>query len=269
MPKYQCPECKAVLQRENPVPEGKKIKCPKCDEIFKPKPMREAQEDPDKAKKKAKVAQKSKPADEDEEEGGSYGVVQEKEDTADEKKKKNVHYGTIRDKFKKSKRGPAMAKIVGVSNGMLLIGIVGALVSILVVMYGLWPFIFSEEIPRGGRMREKILIIVAAIFGFVCACSVCYGGSMFHDLRSYRWSMAAAIMCIVIGAGGLLTCVIVGIQMAGVAEEPIEYMLLLLGELVGAVAFLFSCTIGVKSLQHLKDDTMKEAFEETQEMKDY
>ena len=272
MPKYQCPECEAVLRRETPVPEGKKIRCPKCEFAFKPKPLRESEEDPDKAKKKAKVAQKSKPVDDDDEElGGSYEVVKEKEDTADEKKKKKVDYGSLRDKFKKTKRGPAMAKVVGTTNGMLLIGIVLAITSLIAVMGGLWPFIFTPDGqgPKGANLRVKLIIVFSGVVGFFYGGCVCYGGSKFHDLRSYSWSMAAAIMSVVLGIGGGIGLLITGISIYDQVDEGIVVMLFYMGMLLGLASAAFSCMIGVKSLGQLKDEDIKEAFVETSEMRDY
>lgn len=50
MPRYQCPECEAILKRDLAVPAGKKLKCPKCAFIFAPKALPEAVK-PEPAKK--------------------------------------------------------------------------------------------------------------------------------------------------------------------------------------------------------------------------
>ncbi len=34
--RIRCPECKATLQRTEPVPDGKKIRCPSCEAVFRP-----------------------------------------------------------------------------------------------------------------------------------------------------------------------------------------------------------------------------------------
>ena len=36
MHSYTCPKCKTILKRQEPVPPGKKMKCPKCQKIFAP-----------------------------------------------------------------------------------------------------------------------------------------------------------------------------------------------------------------------------------------
>ncbi len=270
MPKYQCPECEAILRRETAVPEGKKIKCPKCETLFKPKPMREAEEDRDKVKKKAKAAPKSASGDdEDDEEGGAYEVVS---DNKDEPKKKDVHYGSLRDKFKKSKRGPAMAVLCKLSNGMLLIGIATGIAGLIGVMMGLWPFIFSQEMPHGSK-RWNLLIQIAGCIGVFCygGC-ICYGGSKMHDLRSYGWSMAAAIMTAIYGVAGLGSTLYGGYTQYNDMEadgNPLFTMVLFLVVLALVAWSVFSCMIGIKSLARLKEESIKEGFEETREMRDY
>ncbi|MBV9123042.1 MAG: phosphohydrolase, partial [Planctomycetes bacterium] len=34
MPSYSCPECGAAIKSANPIPAGKKVKCPKCATVF-------------------------------------------------------------------------------------------------------------------------------------------------------------------------------------------------------------------------------------------
>src|SRR5262252_6562983 len=96
--KIICPECKKVLKPTKPLPEGKKVTCPKCGANFAAKepPPDPAARTPKKASaprptavKKAKEA--SKPIrpieqrrhnldeDEDEEEGGVYSFAEHAE----------------------------------------------------------------------------------------------------------------------------------------------------------------------------------------------
>src|SRR5947209_455540 len=99
--KLTCPECSAVLKPAKPVPEGKKIKCPKCGTIFearaednepqpvkpaaRPKPVPAAKKpsSPVTAQKKSAAPAKSKPAapakpkpayEEDDDDAGTYAV---------------------------------------------------------------------------------------------------------------------------------------------------------------------------------------------------
>jgi hypothetical protein len=211
MPKYQCPECEAILKRDTPVEEGKKIKCPKCELIFKAKAMRETKEELEEEEKKkaaAAAAQKKAAAatDDDEEVGGSYGIIKEEKGEGDSQLKKDLYFGSLRDKFEKSKRGPAMAETVRPSNFVLMQGFFDCAGGITLVIVGLWPFIFSEEPPTGTAARNRIFMIVGGVLLFGLGCVICYGASKLQDLESYNWAMTgcilAAISIVPTGAAG-------------------------------------------------------------------
>lgn len=232
MPKYQCPECEAILKRDTAVEEGKKIKCPKCEVIFKARALHETEEEKEREKKKAKssAARTSSDDDDDEEEGGTYTVV---EDTkGDDARAKDVNYGSLRDKFAKSKRGPAMAETVRPSNLVLMQGFIDGLAGLGIVIVALWPFIFSEEAPKGTAARNKILFMLLGVFVFAIACVICYGASKLQDLESYTWAMIGCILAII-------------------SVAP-----------TGAAG-------GIWGIVLLKNDEIKDAFEETQTMRDY
>jgi rubredoxin len=36
MPVYTCPECETKLKRAEPLPSGKKLRCPECGNVFAP-----------------------------------------------------------------------------------------------------------------------------------------------------------------------------------------------------------------------------------------
>lgn len=78
MPRYQCTSCESILKRAEPLPEGKKIKCPKCQAVFtvkalpedspKPPPRPEPKPAPKPAPEEATFAlatDKPKPKDDD------------------------------------------------------------------------------------------------------------------------------------------------------------------------------------------------------------
>jgi len=208
MPKYQCPECEAVLRREEPVAEGKKIRCPKCETLFIAEPVRDRDEPKPKKKKpapapepeKKKKPPAKKPAgDDDDEEGGTYGVAADVED-AGNKKNRDVEYGSLRDKYEKSTRGPAMALVVGPSNGMLAVGILVGFGSMLGVMALLWPYIFSEDPPTGRDSRNQVLKIVGCVLGMVYGACTCYAASKLHELLSFGWSIAGTVLTGIVGA---------------------------------------------------------------------
>src|SRR5262245_55495043 len=195
MPTYRCPECETVLRRDQPVPEGKKMKRPKCEFVFAPKAVAEKAAKPtgDKSKSagdKGKPAAKGKPTgkeppkpsatpaviNDDDEDGGSYTVVHEEE------QERAVNYGSLRDKFKKSKRGPSMAKAVKPTNNMLLEGVLCCVGGIATMIIGIWPMVFSED-PT--TLKERLPLILGGIFGFAIAAFMSYCLSRFHELTSY------------------------------------------------------------------------------------
>jgi hypothetical protein len=79
--KLTCPKCHATLKPAKPVPEGKTVKCPKCEEMFKAgeKSSEDASEKP---AKKAAAAKSEEP--EEPEEAATYAVLKDE----DEEKKK-------------------------------------------------------------------------------------------------------------------------------------------------------------------------------------
>jgi predicted Zn finger-like uncharacterized protein len=149
-----CPDCKSVLKPAKPVPDGKKVKCPKCGNMFTTPGLVEEEERPRKkaatvnkpkaAVKKAPPAPApKKPADEDEEEsGGIYGYVSEAE--KEEEERPDIEYAP--DMSIKDLRGPAQAAVVKPSNYLLLIGGVSALLDIVIICVSFWPMVFSDHL---------------------------------------------------------------------------------------------------------------------------
>jgi DNA-directed RNA polymerase subunit M/transcription elongation factor TFIIS len=161
-----CPDCKSVLKPGKPIPDGKKVKCPKCSKIFTTPGLveEEVEERPRKkpAAKKQKAAikkaapepaPKKKPVDDDEEDtsGGIYAPVQEDE-KADEDKP-DIEYAP--DMSIKDLRGPAQAAVVKPSNYLLLIGGISALLDILIICVSFWPMVFSEHLIDHADFLEK------------------------------------------------------------------------------------------------------------------
>ena len=189
--KYICPECEAELRREQAVEPGKKIKCPKCGLTFAPKKGVEVK-DEEKKKKKAKAGAEG----DDEEGGGTYGVVEEHE-TEEDKERRQTHYGSLRDKFAKSKRGPAMAKLVQPSNLLLAEGVLICIAAVAGVMISVWPLIFTTEQVPGAYMRKRFLFMGLAILAFVYGACICNGASKMQSLESYTWAMVGSVMGVI------------------------------------------------------------------------
>src|SRR5215207_1363664 len=111
MPKYQCPECEAVLRRAEAIPAGKKIRCPKCEAVFAARAMAEDEEEAPAASYAlagSSAPPKPKVPVEDDEDSTPYGVIKEDPNEA----RPEIHLGSLRDRFAKSKIGPAMYKTV-------------------------------------------------------------------------------------------------------------------------------------------------------------
>lgn len=161
-----CPECNAVLKPAQPVPDGKRVKCPKCQSIFTAPGLVSVEEEPEEAaqpktkarnKAAAKPAKAKAPAKEepkpakapdpprtvgtDEDDGGTYGLLDKPGDETAGPEIDHVPDTSIKDL-----RGPAQAAIVVPSNWVLLVGALGAILAVFSVCYSFWPFVFSEHL---------------------------------------------------------------------------------------------------------------------------
>lgn len=206
MPRYQCPECDAVLKREQPIPAGKKIKCPKCEYIFAAQPLDEAraEKQPVKAAKKAAPAAAKGKSKVDEDDDSPY-MVTEKDDDSE---KPELYFGSLRDKYVKSKRGPAMALTTTPSNVLIAEGILTCFGGLAYLLIAIFPLVFSKEDLTEKVVREQVLKIVIAIGIFLWGAMICYGASKLQNLDSYRWAMVGACMGIVPLLGGIFAIII-------------------------------------------------------------
>lgn len=164
-----CPDCNSVLRPSKPVPDGKKIKCPKCGNLFTAPGLMdvveviEEEERPRKKKKPEKKSQaiKKKPPskptaakpvhDDDEDEGGIYSFVGAKP-AGEEEDKPNIEYAP--DMSIKDLRGPAQEKVVKPSNFIVLIGGLSALSNIFLICWSFWPMVFSETVVDWQKVLE-------------------------------------------------------------------------------------------------------------------
>jgi hypothetical protein len=199
MPKYQCPECEAVLRRAEAIAPGKKIRCPKCEAVF---PARALPDDEPAAAPTAEgyalagqTKAPPKPAPVEEEENSNpYAVIKE---TGDEVKPE-IHLGSLRDKFAKSTIGPAMYRTVIPSNWLLRLGLFSCSVAVFMFIYGIWPIIFCEANPIRPFIRPRVDIMLRAVFMFSFGGIMCLGASKMHDLTNYTWSIIGSIMALLI-----------------------------------------------------------------------
>jgi hypothetical protein len=153
------------LKPAKPVPDGKRVKCPKCGNVFTtPGLVEDEEQRPRKpaAAKKQKAAikkaaapkpppKKPVPDDDDEEDqGGIYGYIKEEgekereDDEEEEDDKPQIDYAP--DMSIKDLRGPAQAAVVKPSNYLLLIGGIACILDILIICVSFWEMVFSEHL---------------------------------------------------------------------------------------------------------------------------
>jgi|GEM_PF-740286 len=154
-PTLTCPHCSSVLRPANPVPAGKKVRCPKCSETFT-------------AGGEPEAAPKPKPApvvDEDhDEEAKLYGMVsdpdeEQKDDPRDKKKgkkkpkKPEINYG--QDNSLKDFRGPAVELLTKPCNNMMFHCTLVLLLAIASFVMAGWPFVFQDSLlPPKDALKE-------------------------------------------------------------------------------------------------------------------
>jgi hypothetical protein len=204
MPVYPCPECGAQLRPQNPVPAGKKLRCPKCETVFAPA---------GKATAAAKAARSPEPVAGEE----KYGLVPEQE--AHNPDAARTAFDPIKNRFKLSARGPALILTVKPSTALLGTGCLICIMAIVGGLYGAWPLIFKvEDIrppdknarfrpPTDGTRRFKELsqdefyerwyIIAGAVFQFAWGAVICAGASKMHTLEMYPLAMVSSVMAFV------------------------------------------------------------------------
>ena len=113
MPVYTCPECETKLKRGEPLPAGKKLRCPECGNVFAPPAAAKA---PTPA---AKPAAPEPPAIEGEKEIFAF---QKTEFDPDLDAARLDVFTPIKDRFERSMRGPALIQVVRPSDWLLRTG---------------------------------------------------------------------------------------------------------------------------------------------------
>jgi len=201
--KYTCPECSSVLRPANPVPPGKKIKCPECAAIFVPVPGSAAgapavksSKDKNKSVPAAAVASapaKKKSDDDDDDIDAAYGIATDPNAGVAEPK---VHFGSLRDKYAKSKRGPAMAKVVKPANTIMFIAILFCIACLIMAVAAIFPIVFTEKALPSDRMNSQLLQLFLWVLGFCWGGLIIMGCSKMQSLESYNWAMAGSVMAV-------------------------------------------------------------------------
>jgi hypothetical protein len=246
MPVYPCPECGAQLRPANPVPPGKKLRCPKCETVFAPAGRSKAG-----AAAKAPPAVAAAPAAEPD----KYGLV-DQDHNQDEAARRA--FEPIQNRFKLSARGPALGLVVKPSTWLLRVGVTTCIMALVGVMFAIWPMIFKleqmEQATKGVRYgpqnqerkfqeltpeqyQERWIMLGAMVFQFAWGSVVAAGASKMHELKAYGLAMTASFMSLV---GPFVPLGIVMIQYAVENEETYVIMPGVLS-LAGSVPFSIWC----------------------------
>jgi hypothetical protein len=185
-----CPKCRAVLKPAKPVPEGKTIKCPKCEELFKAgeAPGAARGSSATTAKKPAETA--AAKATDDDDEGEMYAVIRDEE--AERKKaqaeerearKRRIarmkrrgeevdeeeleaaeedddqEYDLLKHYLEsvktKDPRGPAQERVVTPSNWLLRTGLIGFFGWAIVLIVFLIPVAFPNLHDDDPSMQKE------------------------------------------------------------------------------------------------------------------
>ena len=123
-----------------------------------------------------------------------YGVVRETEDELRVIEKNKPRFGEVQDKFKKSARGPASGILVRPTNLLILEGGITVIAGVGLIIYGLWPLVFTDAPPSDEEVAEQLQWI---FFGFVAIAwgsLVCLGASRMGSLESYAWALVGAVL---------------------------------------------------------------------------
>lgn len=245
-----CPHCKATLRPAKPVMEGKTVKCPKCSEFFKAPEKQEA------AAKRAASPNAIKPKDDDD--GGIYLVARDPEEEArkaaeeekqrrkkrkklaaqqgedvDEEEEEDESDDPVQQYLKavkvKDPRGPAQAAVVGSSNWLLRMALVGFFGWAITLVVFLIPVAFpnlerAEDVDKWGRkiveegdtkkkenthkpifemkdiLSRPIFVVGFAslvVFGFLHACLLGVGAVKILHLESWGWGVTGSILTMI------------------------------------------------------------------------
>ena len=211
---YKCPnaDCGVTLNTPTPVPAGKRVKCPKCTQMFAPVPESNGAAPAagtfkfadDQAKKPAPAAapppapKPHKKPEEEEESNESikkgYGVVQESQEELEKAEEAKVKFEKVEDKYKKSARGPAIALLVMPANLLTAEGLLTCVFALVVFVTGMWPLAFNDAPPSEEETEEAIMQMLLGCLMFFWGSMICFGASKMAELGSYLWAMMGAVL---------------------------------------------------------------------------
>src|SRR4051812_44221831 len=163
MPIYTCPECQTKLKKSQPVEAGKRLRCPEGQNVFAPKTEKGPAP---KASKPAKAPPPVPvpPGADDDDGPALYGVITEVENEEAAQNRQQA-FDPLKERFEKSKRGPALERVIKPANYMLLSGVLTCLMSAAGTLVAIFPLVFqfqdvsvkSELYARPGEGKTKYI----------------------------------------------------------------------------------------------------------------
>jgi hypothetical protein len=260
-----CPACATVLKPTKPVPVGKKVKCPKCGEAFTAEeeapraPAAAAKSKPAAKKPAAEQPAPPKPAaamDDDEEEGGTYGVVKEEEPEEESprsrakseaksegKKKPKINYAP--DTSLKDLRGPAVAILVGPSNGLLITGLVGFIGWLALLVLILIPKVFpisDEDAVEKDKPKQAYMVLPGV---GMMARDLAGGPPPTDDAKDKEAAKKEA-------QAGATFLVVYGFDLGQLAQLDWDLFLVAMLPILVGMAYSFVLTLGAAKIQNLE-----------------
>ena len=281
MHQYICPQCKTSLKREQPVADGKKIKCPKCATIFAPQSAVAAG--------KGGKPEKGGKGKADEDDLNPYLVVKdEEEDEQAKTERQKAAMGVVTDKFKKSKKGPAISVLVRPANYLLGAGVITCFIAFSALFIGLFPLVFSDFFKQPKETDRKseekvaaaqqkwedtkvrcVIMIVSSFVIFALGATVSVGAFKMRALESYPFSWVGAIMAVLVspgnGAGVFYVFFYLGKVLIVDTMGLDLFFAQFVGGIPGAAATVLTIVAGVWSIVALTNEDVKAAFQEEKE----
>jgi hypothetical protein len=199
------------LKRAEPLPAGKKLRCPECGNVFAPA-----------AKVKQPAAKKTEPkAPAPASPEQDIFTFQATDYDADADSAREDVFSPIKDRFARSARGPALIHVVRPSDWLLRTGAMICIAAITGILWAIWPLIFKiqevqpEDKTKGFRpgtyanetrkykeltpeeFNQRFVYLGCFIGQFLWGSVVCLGASRMHTLDSYPLAVVGSIMAIV------------------------------------------------------------------------
>jgi hypothetical protein len=201
------------LKRTEPVPAGKKLRCPECGNVFAPAAPASV---PATAKKPTPKAPESPARQNQEQEIFQFQKTQYDPDS--DAARQDV-FTPIRDRFERSARGPALIQVVRPSDWLLRTGSLICIAAVLGALWAIWPLVFkiqevqppdkskgftaySQEVRRYKELspeefNQRFVYLGLFVAQFLWGAMVCVGASKMHTLDSYPLAIIGSIMAIV------------------------------------------------------------------------